>query len=80
MRFSDENAHGRSPYRSSPSGKLACMIGCVRYDDLDQNVTHRWEDWKQEMPWMSLYFSVAVWFSISFMRLPKIEERESIWV
>ncbi|MEA2696567.1 MAG: hypothetical protein QOI66_838, partial [Myxococcales bacterium] len=27
-------------------------------------VTHRWVDWKEEMPWMSLYFSAGVWVSI----------------
>jgi hypothetical protein len=27
-------------------------------------VSHRWEDWKTEVMWMSLYFSVAVWISI----------------
>jgi hypothetical protein len=28
-------------------------------------VTFRWEDWRTEMPWMSLYFSAAVWMSIA---------------
>jgi hypothetical protein len=28
-------------------------------------VSHRWEDWKSEVVWMTLYFSVGVWFSIS---------------
>ena len=27
-------------------------------------VTWRWEDWREEMPWMSLYFSAAVWISL----------------
>jgi hypothetical protein len=31
-------------------------------------VSHRWEDWKSEVIWMSLYFSVAVWLSISLVR------------
>ena len=30
-------------------------------------VSHRWEDWKGEMVWMTLYFSVAVWISISLV-------------
>lgn len=33
-------------------------------------VTHRWADWEGEVMWMSLYFSVAVWLSISLMHLP----------
>ncbi len=28
-------------------------------------VSHRWDDWKGEVVWMSLYFSAAVWLSIS---------------
>ncbi len=30
-------------------------------------VSNRWEDWKSEVVWMSLYFSVAVWLSIGLM-------------
>jgi len=33
-------------------------------------VSHRWSDWRHEVAWMSLYFSVAVWISISFMHAP----------
>lgn len=27
-------------------------------------VSYRWEDWKNEVPWMSLYFTFGVWSSI----------------
>ena len=30
-------------------------------------VSHRWTDWQSEVIWMSLYFSVAVWFSIALI-------------
>jgi hypothetical protein len=30
-------------------------------------VSYRWEDWKSEVLWMSLYFSVGVWASISLV-------------
>ncbi len=33
-------------------------------------VSHAWTDWKNEVAWMSLYFSVAVWISISFIHSP----------
>jgi hypothetical protein len=33
-------------------------------------VSHRWQDWQGEMVWMSLYFSVGVWFSIGLMHVP----------
>jgi hypothetical protein len=35
-------------------------------------VSHRWEDWKNEVAWMSLYFSVAVWISISLIHAPAL--------
>jgi len=33
-------------------------------------VSHRWDDWKTEVIWMSLYFSVAVWLSIGLVHTP----------
>jgi hypothetical protein len=37
-------------------------------------VTHSWQQWRTEVPWMSLYFSVAVWMSIAFTHLPRVEK------
>ncbi len=33
-------------------------------------VTHRIEDWSAEIPWMTLYFTVAVWLSIALCLAP----------
>jgi hypothetical protein len=33
-------------------------------------VTFRWEEWREEMPWMSLYFTLGVWVSIALSRAP----------
>jgi hypothetical protein len=33
-------------------------------------VSYRWQDWKSEVVWMSLYFSVAVWISIALIHAP----------
>lgn len=42
-------------------------------------VSHRWEDWKSEVVWMSLYFSVAVWLSISLMHASaKVSKRQAL--
>jgi hypothetical protein len=38
-------------------------------------VSHSWEDWQHEVPWMSLYFSVAVWFSMSLIHTPVARAR-----
>jgi hypothetical protein len=40
-------------------------------------VSHRWQDWKNEVVWMSLYFSVAVWISISLVHAPAPETRRT---
>lgn len=36
-------------------------------------VSHRWDDWKSEVAWMTLYFSVAVWVSLSLIHAPMPE-------
>lgn len=40
-------------------------------------VSHRWDDWKHEITWMSLYFSVAVWLSIALVNAPVVALRQS---
>lgn len=34
-------------------------------------VTTRWEDWREETAWLTLYFSFAVWVSLAMTRLPR---------
>src|SRR5262245_35874685 len=34
-------------------------------------VTFAWEEWRTEIPWMSLYFSVGVWCSIALVHAPR---------
>jgi hypothetical protein len=41
-------------------------------------VSHRWQDWRHEVPWMTLYFSVAVWFSMSLIHAPVARMRNSL--
>jgi hypothetical protein len=38
-------------------------------------VTRRWQDWREEIPWMSLYFSAGVWLSISLVNAPRLRAR-----
>src|SRR6185437_2725737 len=42
-------------------------------------VSYRWQDWKSEIAWMSLYFSVAVWVSISLV-LASVREAKRLGV
>jgi hypothetical protein len=52
------------------SGRQYLSIGQGVLDVLKHRVvSYRWVDWKGEMVWMSLYFSVAVWISISLVRV-----------
>ena len=34
-------------------------------------VTHTWDEWHPEIPWMSLYFSVGVWWSLALVHVPR---------
>ena len=38
-------------------------------------VSYRWEDWKSEVVWMTLYFSIGVWFSISLTHPRRLNRR-----
>jgi hypothetical protein len=33
--------------------------------------TQRWEDWKEEVAWLTMYFSCAVWVSLAMIWLPR---------
>lgn len=60
-RWIADEASGRH-YLSIADGVLDASVHWV--------VSHRWEDWKSEIDWMSLYFSVAVWLSIALAHAP----------
>jgi hypothetical protein len=60
-RWLADEAAGR-PYLTLAQGALDVTARWV--------VSHRWEDWRSEVVWMSLYFSVAVWLSIALVHAP----------
>lgn len=37
-------------------------------------VTRAWSDWRDEMPWMTLYFTAGVWVSIALVRTPAFRD------
>jgi hypothetical protein len=49
--------------RSSGVRYLSLMEG-LRDALQRRRVAHRWSEWRPEVPWMSLYFSVGVWLSL----------------
>ncbi len=50
-----DQANGRRYLGVADGWVNVCECGTVSY---------RWEDWRNEIPWMSLYFSFGVWSSI----------------
>jgi len=50
------------------AGKHYLTLGQGLQDVAHWHVSYRWEDWKTEVVWMSLYFSAAVWISISLIQ------------
>ncbi len=41
-------------------------------------VTHAWSDWHDEVAWMALYFSIAVWMSLYLIRAPSLQPRDRL--
>ena len=39
------------------------------------NVEPRWEAWRADVPWMTLYFTVAVWISIAITHAPRLRRQ-----
>jgi len=66
-RFLDDQAHGRQ-YLTLAQGLRDASMRWV--------TTAKWDEWKSEMPWMTLYFSVVVWASIALMHLPRFVAHE----
>lgn len=61
------------------SGRLYLSIAQGVFDVSERwVVSHRWEDWQNEVEWMSLYFSVAVWLSIALIHVPVPRRHKAI--
>ncbi len=57
-----ENLAAGANYLSLTQGVLDASKPCI--------VNFNWEVWRQDIPWMTLYFTVAVWVSISLAHVP----------
>src|SRR5262249_47670117 len=49
----------------SAGGKLLRQLEGLRAISTRWVVTHEFSEWKEEMTWMALYFSAAVWSSLA---------------
>ncbi len=62
------------------SGRVYLSVGEGVRDLLSRwVVTHDPADWQTEMPWMTLYFSVAVWLSIALCLAPLTRQHLAQW-
>jgi len=50
------------------AGKHYLTLAQGLQDLTRRHVSYRWDDWKTEVVWMSLYFTAAVWISISLVQ------------
>lgn len=55
----------RHEYLSLHDGLSELLQRCV--------VTHNWSAWRDDVPWLSLYFTVAVWISIALAHVPPLQ-------
>ena len=56
---------GTAPLPHLPEGLRDVLERCV--------VTRDWAAWRQDAPWLSLYFTVAVWISIALAHAPSLK-------
>jgi len=55
------------------SGRQYLTLGQGLWDVWNRrHVTFEWDAWQSEIPWMSLYFTVAVWCSIALAHVPRL--------
>ena len=54
------------------SGRAYLALGQGLHDAWSRRVvTFSWEEWRAEIPWMTLYFSVCVWWSLALVHAPR---------
>jgi len=55
-----------SRWRADQARRHECLSVVDGIADVSRRwtVSYRWEDWRDEVPWMSLYFTFGVWSSI----------------
>ena len=59
------------------AGRAYFSLAAGVRDSMRYVVTLRWEDWHEEIPWMSLYFWVVPLLSIRLLRAPRFADAEA---
>jgi hypothetical protein len=70
----------RARYRADQArGKHYLSVADGWHDASNRRVvTRAWSDWRDEMPWMSLYFTAGVWISLSMVRVRPFRDAQLI--
>jgi hypothetical protein len=56
------------------SGRAYLTLGQGLHDAWSRRVvTFSWAEWRSEIPWMTLYFSVCVWWSLALVHAPRLQ-------
>ena len=56
-------------WRLHPAGQRLTLVTGLRDCRQRRHPTLAWEDWREEAPWMTLYFSFGVWTSLAMVLL-----------
>jgi hypothetical protein len=64
-----------SRWRADEAGGRAYLTLSQGLDDAWSRrvVTFSWQEWRTEVPWMTLYFSVCVWWSLALVYAPRLK-------
>ena len=56
-------------WRSCASGVQLSLATGLRDSQSRRHPTLAWHVWREEVPWMTLYFSIGVWTSLAMVLL-----------
>lgn len=56
-------------WRVHPAGGYLTLATGLRDSRERRHATVAWEDWREEVPWMTVYFSIGVWTSLAMVLL-----------
>jgi hypothetical protein len=62
-------------WRRNVAGRQLPLVAGFRDSRRRRHATAAWDVWREEVPWMTLYFSVGVWTSLAMVLLERVASR-----
>ena len=62
-------------WRLGATGFQLTLATGLRDSQLRRHPSLAWEVWREEVPWMTLYFSIGVWTSLAMVLLERVASR-----